>query len=252
MSKNIPIALQLYSVRNDCAERGLPTVLREVAEMGYEGVEFAGLHGLSAKEVRKHLDDHGLKVAGTHTPIKDLVDDQLERTIDLNRELGNRFVICPGLPEEYRNSLDAWKKTADLFNGWAERLKREKMWIGYHNHTVEFTPLDGVLPWDVFYGSTRQEVVMQLDTGNALAGGSDVTPYIEKYPHRTLTVHLKEHSRENPKAVIGEGDVRWKDIFRLCETVGSTEWYIIEQESYAFPPMECVRICLQNLKRLQA
>jgi len=252
MKREIPIAVQLYSVRQDCAERGLPAVLREVAEMGYEGVEFAGFHQLTAAEIKKHLDDNGLKVAGTHTPINDLLGDNLERTIAFNREIGNKFVICPGLPEEYRSSLDAWKKTADMFNQWSDRLRREGLWIGYHNHTVEFVPMDGVLPWDVFYGNTKQEVIMQLDTGNALHGGADVTPFIEKYPNRSITVHLKEHAGDHRKALIGEGDVRWKDIFHLCEEVGSTEWYIVEQESYAHPPMECIRRCLQNLQKMLA
>lgn len=250
MKKNIPIALQLYSVRNDCSERGLPAVLKEVAAMGYDGVEFAGFHGLTAPEVRQQLADHGLQVAGTHTPIADLLDDRLDQTIDFNREIGNRFLICPGLPDEYRDSLDTWKRTADLFNQWSERLAREEMRIGYHNHTVEFTPVEGILPWDVFYGNTRPDVIMQLDTGNALVAGADVTPFIEKYPHRSITVHLKEHSATNKTALIGEGDVRWSEIFRLCQEVGSTEWYIVEQESYAHPPMECVRLCLENLRRM--
>lgn len=221
--------------------------------MGYPGVEFAGFHGLTAKELRSHLDNNGLKVAGTHTPLPDLLGDKLSRTIEFNREIGNRYLVCPGLPEEYRSSLDAWKKAADIFNDISETLAAHDMRTGYHNHTVEFTPIDGVLPWDVFYGNTPPEVIMQLDTGNALAGGADVTPYIEKYPNRSITVHLKEHSHDGAKkALIGEGDVNWKEIFRLCQEVGATEWYIVEQESYAYPPMECVWKCLENLRRMLA
>ena len=251
MKRNIPIALQLYSVRNDCSDRGLPAILKDVAQMGYEGVEFAGFHKLTAREVRACLDENDLKVAGTHTPLPDLIGERLHQTIEYNREIGNRFVIIPSLPEEYRSSLDAWKKTADLFNELSEKLSGHGMSIGYHNHTVEFTPIDGVLPWDVFYGNTRKEVIMQLDTGNALAAGADVAPFIEKYPDRSITVHLKEHARDGEKKpVIGEGDVNWNEIFRLCEETGGTEWYIVEQESYAHPPMECVRLCLENLKRM--
>lgn len=250
MSKQIPIALQLFSLRTDCAERGLPAVLKDVSDIGYDGVEFAGLHGLSATEIRKHLDDQGLRVAGTHTPIKDLLGDELEKTIEINRELGNRYIICPSLPEEYRDSIDTWKRTAELFNQWAERLAREDMLIGYHNHTVEFLPMDGVLPWDTFYGNTKTEVIMQLDTGNALEAGVDVAPFIEKYPHRAITVHLKEYAGKDSTAIIGEGDTDWNEMFRLCEGVGSTEWYIIEQESSSYPPLECVKRCLNNLRRM--
>ena len=124
------------------------------------------------------------------------------------------------------------------------------MRTGYHNHSVEFAPMDGELPWDTFFGNTNPEVVMQLDAGNALHGDADPVPFLERYPGRAATVHLKEYSSTNPKALIGEGEVRWDDLFALCESTAGTEWYIVEQESYAFPPVECVDRCLQNLKKM--
>jgi sugar phosphate isomerase/epimerase len=65
-----------------------------------------------------------------------------------------------------------------------------------------------------------------------------------------LSVHLKEHSHSNPTALIGEGDVQWQTVLGLCESVGGTEWYVVEQESYAFSPMECIDRCLQNVRAL--
>lgn len=246
MSK-IPIALQLYSVRHDC-ERDLMGTLKAVAEMGYEGVEFAGYYGRSAAELRKMLDDLGLRVAGTHIGLNTLMGDNLTATVEYNRVLGNRFLIVPGLPEERRNSRAAWLETARIFDAIAEKLAPEGMFVGYHNHHIEFAPMEGELPWDTFFGNTRQEVVMQIDLGNALNGNADPIPFIERYPGRALTVHLKEYSRTNDLALIGEGQVRWNDVFRLCETIGGTQWYIVEQESYAFAPLECVRRCIQTLR----
>ncbi|HEX6970934.1 MAG TPA: sugar phosphate isomerase/epimerase [Limnochordia bacterium] len=245
----IPIALQLYSVRKDC-ERDLPGVLAAVAKMGYEGVEFAGYYGRSAEELRKMLDDVGLKVAGTHIPLHTLLGDELEKTIEFNRILGNKFLIVPSLPPERRASKEAWRQTADLFNEIAEKLKPHGMRTGYHNHSVEFQPLDGELPWDIFFGATRPEVVMQFDTGNALHGGAESLPFLERYPGRAATVHLKEYSRTNDRALIGEGEIPWSDVFRLCESQGGTEWYIVEQESYAYPPLECVARCRENLRKM--
>ncbi|GIX07034.1 MAG: hypothetical protein KatS3mg115_1437 [Candidatus Poribacteria bacterium] len=98
-------------------------------------------------------------------------DDRLEETVRFNETLGNRNIIIPGLPEEMRNSKEAWKRTAEFFNDRAERLARYGMRIGYHNHAVEFQPIDGEIPWDIFFGNTREEVIMQLDTGNARHGG---------------------------------------------------------------------------------
>lgn len=245
----IPIALQLYSVREDCA-KDLPATVKAVAEIGYVGVEFAGYHGRSAQELRRLLDDLGLRCCGTHTGIETLLGDELPRTVEFNRTLGNRFLIVPGLPEQYRNSRAAWRQTAALFNELAEKAKPAGMRVGYHNHMVEFQPLEGELPWDTFFGAARPEVVMQFDTGNAMHGGADPVPFLERYPGRATTVHLKEHSQEGKPAIIGEGDVPWRRVFELCETVGGTEWYIVEQEVYALPPLECVKRCLENLRKM--
>ena len=167
-----------------------------------------------------------------------------------SKTLDNRFLIVPGLPEEFRSCAEAWADTAKMFNTIAEALEPEGMYTGYHNHHIEFAPMDGELPWDTFFGNTDPRVVMQIDLGNALHGGGDPVPYIAKYPGRALTVHLKAYSASNDKALIGEDDVPWQRVFDLCETSGNTEWYIVEQESYAFPPLECVDRCLQALKAM--
>jgi len=246
---NRPIALQLYSVRKEC-EKDLPAVLDAVAEMGYDGVEFAGYYDRTADQLHALVSDRGLEVVGTHIGIGTLLGDELAKTVEFNRTLGNRYLIVPGLPKEYTDSLDAWKRTADVFNGIAEKVAAADMQVGYHNHTVEFKETDGESPWDVFARATREDVVLQLDTGNALRGGGDVLASLEAYPGRSATVHLKEYSATNDKALIGEGDTAWQDVFRLCETVGGTQWYIVEQETYAYPPLVTVEKCLQNLRAM--
>jgi len=250
----IPIALELYSVREDCA-KDLPGTLAAVARMGYEGVEFAGYHGRSAQELRKMLDDLGLKVAGTHIGLNTLLGDELARTVEFNQILGNRFLIVPGLPHERTNSRAAWQETARIFNEIAEKVKSAGMRVGYHNHHTEFTPLDGEQPWDTFFGNTVKEVVMQLDMGNGLFGGADLVGILERYPGRAGTVHLKPYSQKAGgeagfRPLIGEDDVPWADVFRLCETTGNTEWYIVEYESDAYEPLVSVEKCLQKLKEM--
>ncbi len=251
-SKKVPVALQLYSVRDDCA-RDLPGTLAQVAEMGYDGVEFAGYHGRSADELRKMLDANGLRCAGTHIKIETLLGEAFDETVAFNKTLGNRFLIVPGLPESYRSSLDAWKKTAGIFNEIAERCAECDMRTGYHNHHIEFQKIDGQYPWDVFFSNTRKDVVMQIDTGNAKHGGADVVPFLERYPGRATTVHLKEWTDDEAGrrgAVIGEGKIPWDTIFGLCETIGGTEWYIVEQEVHAQPPLVTVRRCIENLRAM--
>ena len=245
----IPIGLQLYSVREDCA-KDLPGVIAAVAKMGYVGVEFAGYHGFSAKELNQMLADNGLNCCGTHIGLDTLLGDALPASIDFHQELGNQYLIVPGLAENRRNSRVAWQETARLMNEIADELSPHGLRTGYHNHNIEFQPLDGELPWDTFFGNTKPEVIMQFDVGNALHGNGkgDASSYLKKYPGRAATVHVKEYSATNDQALIGEGDVNWSEIFGLCESIGGTEWYIVEQESYAYPPLECVDRCLQNLR----
>jgi len=245
----IPVALQLYSVRQDAAQ-DLPTVLRQVKEMGYDGVEFAGYYDRTAAELRILLDDTGLQVAGTHAGLKTVLDDELERTIEFNRAIGNTNLIVPGLPPERRASIQAWKETAQFFTDLSEKIKAHGMRAGYHNHGHEFQELEGQLPWDVLAQNTPPDFILQIDLGNAMHGIPDPVPYLEKYADRAMTVHVKDRDPNNDKALLGEGTVRWDDVFRVCEQSGKTEWYIVEQESYAYPPLECVRRCRENLRKM--
>jgi len=249
MNDRIPIALQLYSVREDCA-RDLSYTLQAVAQIGYEGVEFAGYYDRSAEELREMCDDLGLKIVGTHTGLNTLLDDELAKTVEFNQILGNPYLIVPGLPEAYRSSRQAWLDTAKRFNEIAEKIADQGMFTGYHNHTIEFVPIEGEVPWDTFGRHTRHDVVMQIDIGHVLRSGADPVLFLERYPNRAKLVHLKEYSATNDEALIGEGEVPWDTIFHACETVGGTEWYIVEQESYAYPPIECVERCLENLRKM--
>jgi len=246
--KTIPIGLQLYSVRKECAQDLAGTVAK-VAKLGYKGVEFAGYYDRDAKTLRQMLDDAGLKCCGTHIKIDTLLGDQLPQTIEFNQTLGNRFLIVPGLSASYTKSRQAWQKTANLFNELADKVKPHGMRVGYHNHTIEFKELDGELPWDTFFGHTRKEVVMQFDTGNAMHGGGDATVYLKRYPGRAATVHLKPFSKAKSNALMGDDELPWKEIFKLCETTGGTEWYIVEYESDAYPPLVSVEKTLQVLRQ---
>jgi sugar phosphate isomerase/epimerase len=243
----IPIALQLYSVRKDC-ERDLPATLKAVAEMGYDGVEFAGYYDRSAAELRKMVDDLGLKVAGSHLGLQHLQGDELKRTIEFNKTLGNKYPIIASVAHEYLETKEAAAKFGGILDEIMETLRPHGMQTGYHNHTVEFKPIDGTTAWDEIAANSGADVVMQLDLGNAMAGGAVIAPVMKKWAARGWTVHLKEHSATKDDALVGDGDVPWPEIFEACEAAGNTEWYIVEQESYAFPPLECVERCVKNLR----
>lgn len=246
--KKIPIGLQLYSVRQAC-QKDLPGVLRAVAKMGYQGVEFAGYYGRKAKELRKLLDANGLKCCGTHTGLNTLTGDALKGTVEFNQILGNKFLIAPGLPGGRLASVRAVKETAKLFSELAEKVKPQKMRVGYHAHGGDFRRFDGETAWDILFSNASSDVVMQLDIGNCIGGGGDPIAILKKFPKRSATIHLKEHGGK-PEAVVGEGDVKWDEVFRLCETTGGTEWYIVEHERGAGSPLDNVRRCIENLRKM--
>jgi sugar phosphate isomerase/epimerase len=246
---SIPIGVQLYSVRHEC-EKDLPGTLTALAKMGYEGVEFAGYYKRSANELKKLLDDNGLKCCGTHIDLNTLLGDRLAGTVEFNQTLGNKYLIVPGLSPERTQTRQNWLDTARTFNDIADKVKSSGMRVGYHNHSIEFQPLDGEMPWDTFFGNTRKEVIMQVDVGNALDGGADPVAFMKKYPGRAATIHVKEYSKSNPKAFVGEGDVKWRDVFALLEKSGGTEWYIVEYEVEGVPAIQGVSRCLENLRKM--
>ncbi|MEO8428254.1 MAG: sugar phosphate isomerase/epimerase [Verrucomicrobiota bacterium] len=246
--KKIPFGLQLYSVRNECA-KDLDGTVMAVAKMGYKAVEFAGYHGRDAKSLRNLLNDAGLKCCGTHIGLDTLLGDNLSKTVEFNQTIGNKFLIVPSLPGKYTKSRQGWEEAADVFNELADKVKPYDMRVGYHNHNIEFKPLDGELPWDTFFNRAKKEVVIQFDTGNGVAEGGDPVVFLKKKPGRVASVHVKPYSKAKPNALIGDDELPWKVIFNICETTAGVEWYIIEYESDAFAPLVSVQKTLEVMRR---
>jgi sugar phosphate isomerase/epimerase len=247
--KSISLGVQLYSVRKECAN-DLPGTLAALAKMGYKGVEFADYFGRDAGSLRNLLDNVSLACVGSHIrPFDSLLGDNLSRTIEFNRVLGNRTLIVPELPKKYTETRQGWREAADLFGELADKLKPHGMRIGYHNESTEFKPLDGEMPWDTFFSRAKKEVVIQLDTGNAAAGGADPVALLKKYPGRVLSLHVKAFSKLKPNALIGDDELPWREIFSVCETTAGVKWYIIEYESDLYPPLVAVEKSLQVMRR---
>lgn len=251
--KHIPIGLQLYSVR-DVLGKDFEGTLKQVAEMGFEGVEFAGNFGKYGKDpegLRKLLDSLKLQAAGTHTGANTLAGDALKKTVEFYKALGCKYLIVPG--DGRYTKPEPSKEYAEFMTKTAEALKAEGMFTGHHNHTQEFAKADGDKTYfDLFAERTPKEVVIQQDMGHTMAANVDPTAIVKKYPGRIKTTHIKNRPAKSTgkKPFVGEDNFDWKAYVTACYEVGGTEWFTLEQEEYpdGKTSLECTKISMDGFK----
>jgi sugar phosphate isomerase/epimerase len=226
--KTVPIALQLYTIGAD-VRRDMAGSFAAIAKLGYKGVEFAGFNNVAAKDIRKMLDDNGLQCVGCHTGLNTLQGAELERTVEFNKVIGNPRLIAPSLAATYTNSRMSIEAAADIFSELAAKLKPLGMRTGFHCHPGEFRAVDGSTVWDIFFTRAHRDVIMQCDLGHMGTARADQAAYLNKYPGRASTVHVKP---ANAAPLLGDAadTNKWPDIFKACESAGGTEWYIIEYD----------------------
>ncbi len=249
MSK-LPIALQMYTVR-DVAEKDFLGTLRQVAQIGYAGVELAGTGGLSARELKATLDDLGLLVAGSHTPLNALESD-LAGVIEFNLAIGSSHIIVPWVPPERRQTLEGWRQVAASLNEIGREVRRAGLYLCYHNHAFEFEAFDGKFALDWLYELTDPELVKaELDTYWVQYAGQDPAAYIRQYAHRVGLLHLKdmEAGDERMFAEVGEGILNWPAIFQAADA-STARWYVVEQDRSRRSSIESARLSFENLRKM--
>lgn len=248
---SIPIALQLYSVREDCKNDFFGTIAA-VAKMGFQGVEFAGYFGHKAEDIKQCLADNAILCEGAHVGFDQFNEENFESTVEFHKALGCDWLIVPGLPDESRasvaNAMDAARKLTAI----SDALRPHGLLTGYHCHHADMLPLDsGKSFWDIIAENTPEDFLMQYDTANGMSAGADPVQPILDWPGRGLSVHLKEWSGEHGAKVIGEGTVPFENVFQACESVGGTHWYVVEHEQYEnMSPLDSVDLCLKNLRKM--
>ena len=248
-AKSIPVGLELYSVRDDLQRDAQGTVCA-VAAMGYECVEFYAPYyewtESQTKDMRKLLDELGIRCYSTHNDAGFLAPDKISRSRDRNLILGCEYVVQASSPAQ--TTLDGWKSVAESLNTAADELSASGLKVGYHNHQTEFTPLHGVRPMEVLAKETKPSVMLQLDVGTCLEAGYDPVRWIRDNPGRIRSMHCKDWSPDPAKGykvLFGEGAADWKNIFAAAEDSGGIEYYLIEQEGSRFPALETARKCLE-------
>jgi len=255
-SSSLPIGLELYSVR-EALKLDLEGTVRAVAQLGFQCVEFYAPYydwtEVQTKQMRKLMDDLGIRCYSTHNHEEFLAADKISRTRDLNLILGCKYVVLAS--SNPKPGLDGWKAIADELNSAAEALEPAGLKAGYHNHQPEWKAVDGVRPMEVLAKNTKPSVMLQLDVGTCLDAGSDPVAWIRANPGRIHSLHLKDWSPDPAvgyKALFGEGSADWKNIFAAAESVGGAEYYLLEQEGSRFGEMETAKRCLAAYRAMHS
>ncbi|MGE5548943.1 MAG: sugar phosphate isomerase/epimerase family protein [Bacteroidota bacterium] len=247
MSKK-PVGLQLYTLRDETAKDFRGTLAR-VAEMGYRGVELAGNGGLDAGEMRQALAETGLKAYGSHVGL-----DQLERNlpavIAYHQEIGCEYLACPWLPEGRRQDGLDYQRLGMALTEIGRKCGEAGLQLCYHNHAFEFQRFGGSLGLDLLYGAADPRLVQaELDLYWIEYAGQDPAAYLRQMKGRCPLVHLKDMATDRHFTEVGEGTLDWPGIFAAAEDAG-TKYYLVEQDDCRRPPLESVRISLENLRRM--
>lgn len=244
------IGLQLYTVRS-LMNKDMPGTIAAVAAAGYREVEFAGYFGRTPAEVRQLLDAHALTAPSTHLGL-DAVREHFGATAESAQAIGIRYLTVASLDMRTIKSADDWKRTADVFNDIGRRAKAAGLRFAYHNHAVEFTPLDGVVPMDLLVGGTDPSLVaFELDLFWAMKAGQDPRSFFEKHPGRFEMVHVKDATAAPASDMtdVGSGVMDWKRIFAAHKTAGIRH-YFVEHDSPA-DPVQSIRRSADYLKTLR-
>ena len=252
--KSLPFGLQLFTLRNEL-ETDVSGTLRRVAKIGYEYVEFYVPFYFTwtpafARDVRKNLDDLGLKCISTHNTMEAFQPEGIAKAIELNKTLGSRYVVSARRPQI--TGIDGWKKVAETLNTGNEVLRASGLKAAYHSTVLEWKTVEGQRPMDVVLQNTDKSFGHQLDVGTCLATGTDPVAWINRNPGRILSLHLKDWSPEKEYGVLfGEGKAPWREILAAAESTGGAEFLVIEQENSVLPPFDAVKRDLELYRNLR-
>jgi len=246
---NVPIALQLYTVRDQTALDFAGTV-RRVAELGYAGVELAGDGGLTAEQMATLLRETGLRLAGNHVPLEGMTTS-LDEVIAYNQAIGAHYVGVPFLGQEHR-APTGYRAAAKAMNRAGAAFRDAGMALYYHNHAFEFEPLNGTTGMDILLAETDPDLVgFECDVYWVQYAGQDPAAFLAANAGRFPLIHLKDMVGEGEQrtfAEVGEGQIDFAAIFVAAEAQGAA-WYIVEQDICQRPSLESAKISLENLKR---
>lgn len=276
MTKKLPVGIQVYGLRDllENTPEQFPVVMKQVKELGYDGVELAGLYGMDPTFIRDTLAEIGLTPLSAHVPLADMTAD-IEKVIADYQLIGVDYLVVPYLPEEYRHLTPGYPVVIEEMKKIGAAVKAAGMKLLYHNHNFEFVRLEnGTFGFDDIYRQVPADLLMvEPDTCWIKVAGQDPVEYIHKYGSRCEVIHLKDFVKEgNPQNLykligietekkeedtgffefrpVGFGQMLWEPILNASLEAGA-KWVVVEQdEHYDLPPMECARRSREYLKIL--
>lgn len=226
MNATIPVAVQLYSLRESAAV-DFEAVLRQVGAMGYVGIELAGFNGLAPTRVSEILGESELVVSSAHTA--DLATDALNATLDDIQTVGCANLVVAMIRPDGFVDLDAVRKSADKLNRARELVAARGVSLGYHNHWWEFeTIIDGRTAWSHLFELVHPEVFAELDLYWATVGKGDPVDAIGELGPRVRLLHVKDGPADDPlnaMVAVGQGSI---DIPRVIGSGPEVQWHIVE------------------------
>ena len=274
-SGDLPVALQLYTVRDNVAEDFVGTLVK-VKEMGYDGVEFAGLYDHSPAQIKHWCDSVGLVPLSAHVPFDEMVQD-IDKVIADYKAIGCEYIVVPYVSEECHPDGENFYKMIEDIKTWGKKAHEAGLTLLYHNHDFEFKKLDnGQCGLDYMYENVPAEYLQtELDQCWVKYAGYDPVEYLQKYSGRSPVVHLKDFYKEgeqegDPYALIGIDDGEEKkntafefrpvgygvqDIPAIIEAAkaAGSKWLVVEQDqpSMGKTPLECAETSMEYLKSLK-
>ena len=237
-----PYALQLYTVRDHLATN-VPDTLKQVKKIGYDNVEIADLAGLPPEEFKKYLKDAGVRAISVTVTFEQLTAS-VATVMELARVFDVKFVAVGTPPSTLVHDKAGWFKCAKILDTAGAQLRQAGIQLCYHNRTVEFQWLEGDMVLDLLLkNSSPDNLKIELDTFWAQYAGAKPITILEKLTGRCPLLHVKDmlDSKSGAFAEMGEGILKWDDIFKAAEQAG-VEHYIVEQDACARDSMESARI----------
>lgn len=251
-----PLGVQLYTVRKQ-VKHHLPDTLAAIQQIGYQEVEtYWNIYSHPAAELKRMINDHGLRVPSGHFDHKGL-----EGKLDYAATLGVDYIICPMLPKRMWTSSDGFKQAADQFNKWGEKIKGMGMRFGFHNHNYEFRRFGETTGFDILLSRTDPTMMcLEMDCYWITQAGQDPLQMLKTLGNRIQLLHLKDRKAGFPTSQtlnkqaehmtpVGTGTIDGKNILAAAQQNGVAHMFV-EQDSGDLPPLEELRISYKNLQPL--